>query len=164
LKIVGLSLIIPVKDKKYTNWREKMNAFNKIIAIFVGFIFVPMAFASIEGRWVTIDDKTGKKRAVVYINESNGRLTGTIQKVYKQAGDTGVCSKCPGRFKNKPIKGLTFLWGLKKENATTYSGGRILDPKSGKIYRAKVTQKGNKLYVRGYVGVSMLGRTQVWVR
>jgi len=129
--------------------------------------FMPAAIAGSNsplGTWTTIDDKTGKKRAVVSITQSGGKLYGTIRKVYKQAGDTGYCKKCPGRFKNKKVVGLTFLWGLKKQGNNVWSGGRILDPKSGKIYRAKVTLKGNKLYVRGYIGVSLLGRTQVWVR
>lgn len=129
------------------------------------FCFMPLALAaSPVGTWTTIDDKTGKKRAVVYISERGGKLYGTIQRTYKQAGDTGVCSKCPGRFKNKKIQGLTFLWGLKKSGQNSWTGGSILDPKNGKIYRAKATLKGNRLYVRGYIGVSLLGRTQVWVR
>ena len=128
-------------------------------------VFLPACFAaSIDGTWVTIDDKTGKKRAVVRVSGSNGTLRGTILKVYKQSGDTGKCSKCPGNFKNKPIKGLMFLWGLKRNTDNTWTGGKILDPKSGKIYNAKITAKGNKLYVRGYIGLSMLGRTQVWVK
>ncbi|WP_367605887.1 DUF2147 domain-containing protein [Legionella sp. W05-934-2] len=129
--------------------------------------FVPVAMAasgSPTGTWTTIDDKTGKKRAVVSVSESGGVLSGTIIKVYKQPGDTGYCKKCPGQFKDKKVQGLTFLWGLKKEGSNVWGGGQILDPKNGKIYRAKVTLKGNKLYVRGYVGVSLLGRTQVWVR
>lgn len=129
--------------------------------------FIPVALAASNsplGTWTTIDDKTGAKRAVVSITESKGMLYGTIQKVYKQAGDTGYCKKCPGKFKGKKVVGLTFLWGLKKEGANTWGGGKILDPKSGKIYRAKATLKGNRLEVRGYVGISLLGRTQVWVR
>ncbi|MCE3043403.1 MULTISPECIES: DUF2147 domain-containing protein [Legionella] len=129
-------------------------------------LLAPLAFAgaSPAGTWTTIDDATGQKRAVVRINVSGGTLSGTIIKVYPQAGDTGICSKCPGGFKGKPIKGLTFVWGLKDQGNGEWSGGSILDPKSGKVYRAKMTLQGNKLYVRGYVGVSALGRTQVWVR
>lgn len=128
------------------------------------FFGLSSAFAAVTGTWTTIDDKTGKKRAVVQISESGGTLSGRIIKVYPQPGDTGICKKCPGAFKGKKIQGIQFLWGLKKTGDNQWSGGRILDPKSGKVYRAKVTQKGNKLYVRGYIGVSILGRTQVWVR
>ncbi len=129
--------------------------------------FIPLALAASNsplGTWTTIDDKTGKKRAVVRITQSDGKLYGTIEKVYKQPGDVGICSKCPGNFKNKKILGLTFLYGLSKQGKNVWGGGQILDPKTGKIYRAKITLRGNKLYVRGYMGISLLGRTQVWVR
>lgn len=121
--------------------------------------------ASLAGTsWTTIDDKTSKPRAVVMLNERNGVVSGHIETIYPQPGDTGICSKCPGQFKDKPIKGLEFLWGLKQSGENNWDGGQILDPKTGKIYRAKLMLKGNKLYVRGYIGVSVLGRTQIWER
>lgn len=130
---------------------------------FTVFTSVAMA-ASPVGTWTTIDDKTGAKRAVVSISSSGDVLNGVITKVYPQPGDTGICSACPGAFKGKQIQGLRILWGLKKEGDNQWGGGSILDPKSGKIYRVKATLDGNKLYVRGYVGVSLLGRTQTWVK
>ncbi len=128
-------------------------------------LYLPQAFAeSPVGNWTTVDDKTNEKRAVVQLTETNGTLNGTIVKVFPQPGDKGICSKCPDGFKNKPIKGLQFLWGLKDRGDGVWDDGHVLDAKTGKIYRAKVTVKGNKLYVRGYIGMSLLGRTQVWVR
>jgi uncharacterized protein (DUF2147 family) len=124
----------------------------------------PVYAASPAGTWTTIDDTTGKKRAVVKLVETNGILTGTIEKIYPQPGDTGLCTKCPDNFRNKPVTGLQFLWGLKHNKNNIWDGGRILDAKSGKIYRVKITVKGNKLYVRGYIGIALLGRTQVWTR
>lgn len=117
-----------------------------------------------EGLWTTIDDNTGKKRAVVRLAVKNGVLNGTIERVYPQPGDTGICTKCPGDFKNKPIRGMKFVWDLKERSPGDWEDGYILDAKAGKIYRVKMTMKGNKLYVRGYVGVAMLGRTQIWER
>lgn len=122
------------------------------------------AAPSPAGKWTTIDDKTGAKRAVVQLSVSGGTLNGSIVKVFPQPGDTGMCSKCPGAFKGKKVVGLNFIWGLKDKGNGVWDGGSILDPKTGKIYKAKVTLEGNKLYVRGYVGVSALGRTQTWVR
>lgn len=130
----------------------------------VGYLPLVMAAQSPVGTWTTIDDKTGAKRAVVSITQSNGVLTGTIVKVYPQPGDTGICLKCPGAFKGKKVQGLGFLWGLKDQGNGVWSGGSILDPKTGKVYKAKITVEGNKLYVRGYLGVSILGRTQTWIR
>lgn len=122
------------------------------------------AGASPAGTWTTIDDVTGAKRAVVRLSVSNGTLNGTIIKVYPQPGDTGFCHNCSGAFKDKKVQGLQFVWGLKDQGNGTWGGGNILDPKTGKIYKAKITQEGNKLLVRGYVGISMLGRTQTWVK
>lgn len=137
----------------------------RILIVVLAMLFIPLAYAqSVEGRWTTIDDKTGKKRSIVNLSVSDGTLKGTIVKVFKQSGDTGKCSKCPGSFKDKPIKGLQFIWGLKQKDPNTWTDGKILDPKTGKIYNAKIMLKGTKLYVRGYIGLSMLGRTQVWVR
>lgn len=138
-----------------------------LLAIWFGMILwfpLAMAQSSPVGEWVTIDDKTGKERAVVKLTLDGDVLHGVITKIYPQAGDTGMCSKCPGAFKNKPIVGLQFMWGLKDKGHGVWSGGEILDAQSGKIYRVKLTVKKQKLYVRGYVGFSLLGRTQVWLR
>lgn len=123
-----------------------------------------LAAQSITGQWTTVDESTGKPRAVVNLSVSGGVLQGRIIKVFPQPGDTGICSKCPGQFKDKPIKGMGFVWGLKQKSDNVWVDGHILDPKTGKVYRAKMTLKGNKLEVRGYLGISLLGRTQVWVR
>lgn len=136
-----------------------------IISLCFAVFFIPNVFAaSVSGTWTTIDDKTGVKRSVVRLVESGGQISGRIIEVYPQPGDTGICSKCPNNFKDKQIKGLRFLWGLKKKNDNTWDDGTILDPKSGKLYRAKITLDGNKLFVRGYIGFSLIGRTQIWTR
>lgn len=119
------------------------------------------------GHWKTIDDKTNKEKSLVEIYEDNGELKGKIIKLlHPDANDPDPkCHECPGEFKNKPIVGLVFLWGLKK-NGNEYTDGHILDPKNGKIYKAKVSlnDDGKKLNVRGFIGFSLLGRTQVWLR
>lgn len=142
-----------------------MRQWNAFLAFIFAAILSPVVLAtSPVGEWTTIDDKTGQKRAVVRINASGDTFRGTIIKTFAQPGDTGICTKCPGAFKDKSVNGLQFMWGLKEDGKDQWAHGQILDPKTGKIYRAKMTLKGNKLYVRGYIGVSMLGRTQVWVR
>jgi uncharacterized protein (DUF2147 family) len=65
------------------------------------------------------------------------------------------------------VLGMTFLTGLKREaDAAVWSGGEILDPDTGSIYRSKatLTENGARLEVRGYIGFALLGRTQVWQR
>ncbi len=138
----------------------------KVLCFFVLTMLYLPAFAhqSPDGLWTTIDDNTGKKRALVRLATHDGILGATIVEVYPEPGDTGVCSKCPGEFKDKPTKGMKFVWDLKEKSPGSWDDGYILDGKSGKIYRVKMNLKGDKLYVRGYVGIAMLGRTQVWVR
>jgi uncharacterized protein (DUF2147 family) len=138
-----------------------------------GLLFMALALFSTQclalspiGNWATISDETKRKRAIVSIKESKGQLSGTIIKVYKEKGDTGYCHNCPKPFTNKKVKGLTFLWGLKKVKDNYWSNGSILDPKTGKIYRASLTfdKTGTKAYVRGYIGIPLLGRSQTWLR
>ncbi|MGL5742761.1 MAG: DUF2147 domain-containing protein [Legionella sp.] len=142
-----------------------MNLWKLACGFFVATFYLPAAIAASQapvGNWVTVDDKTGEKRAIVNISQSGGTLSAVIDKVYPQPGDTGICDKCPGECKGNKVRGLRFMWGLKNQGENEWSGGSILDPKSGKVYSAKITVQGNKLLVRGYLGVSLLGRTQIW--
>lgn len=142
-----------------------MRQLKYLLVVMLATCYLPVAFSqSPVGLWTTIDDKTGDKRAVVKLEKSGDTLTGTIVSVYPKPGDTGICTKCPGDFRDKPIKGLQFLWGLKDLGHGVWDNGEILDAKTGKLYHAKITVKGNKLYVRGYIGFSLLGRTQIWTR
>ena len=119
------------------------------------------------GRWRTIDDKSGKEKSLVRVTESNGQLQITVEKLFREPGEdpNPLCDKCPGEKKNKPVIGMQIGNGLKKDG-DVWSGGEILDPQNGKTYKCKVwlEDKGKKLNVRGFIGVSVLGRTQVWVR
>ena len=118
------------------------------------------------GLWKTIDDKTGKPRSLIRINESNGEYTATIEKGLL-ATDTGeaICDKCSDERKNQKLLGMTIVKGLKK-NGPQYDGGEILDPDNGKTYRCKMKldETGNSLEVRGFIGISLLGRSQIWNR
>lgn len=137
----------------------------RLIFFVMNLFYLSIALAkSPEGYWITIDDKTGKKRAEVHLIMSDNVLNGTITRIFSQSGDTGVCSKCPGNFKNKPIVGMQFLWNLKDKGHGIWSGGHILDAKTGTIYRAKLKVNDDKLFVRGFVGVSLFGRTQIWIK
>jgi uncharacterized protein (DUF2147 family) len=67
-------------------------------------------------------------------------------------------------LRKRLIQGTEILTNFTK-NRDTYSGGEIYDPKSGKTYSCKMTLKGNdKLDIRGYVGISIMGRTETWKR
>lgn len=123
--------------------------------------------ASPVGLWKSVDDVSGKPRALIRITESNGALLGRIEKVFPAPNEdpNPKCDKCEGANKNAPVVGLVILSGLKKDG-DEFAGGEILDPDNGKLYRSKVrlADNGNKLSVRGYIGVPMLGRSQTWLR
>jgi len=120
------------------------------------------------GMWRSIDDVSGKPRSIISINiNNNSELEAHVVKILKIPGDTGIknCVKCSGDLKDKPIAGMKILWGMTNDR-DVWSGGRILDPKSGNIYRCKITpiENGKKLDVRGYIGFSLFGRSQTWER
>ncbi len=127
-----------------------------------------MEAASPLGYWKTIDDKTKKPKAIVQITQEGDQLRGKIVKLFPREGrpDNPVCDKCKGDKKDKPILGLEILWNLKKDSEIKWDSGDILDPESGSVYSAKaeLQDQGMKLKVRGFLGFSLLGRTQVWER
>ena len=116
------------------------------------------------GVWKTIDDTTGSPKALVRIFERNGELFGKVEAALD--GRHGrVCELCKDDRKDQQIVGMEVIRHMKK-SGDEYVGGDILDPESGRVYRCKlrVDDGGKKLLVRGFVGVSLLGRTQTWVR
>ncbi len=118
----------------------------------------------VVGKWKTIDDHTGKPVAVVDIFEFKGKIYGKVIDVYNPKNKTRVCENCSGSDKNKPIVGLTVIKGLTKEG-DEYTNGKILDPKSGRLYQCFIAlEDHDKLKVRGYIGISFLGRSQIWER
>ena len=119
----------------------------------------------IVGLWKNIDDKTGKAKSIIEITVNEGIYSGKIIRLLNPSTPDPVCIKCSGNNANKPILGLTIINDtLKKENS--WGGGTILDPKKGKTYKVKFTliEQGEKLKVRGFIGVPSLGRTQIWIR
>jgi uncharacterized protein (DUF2147 family) len=119
------------------------------------------------GLWRTLDDHTGKPRGLVRIMEINGEYQGRVEKSFPKPGEppNPTCEKCEGTRRNQPIIGMIILWGLTKQG-DDYQGGEILDPETGKIYGAKIKLQdgGKNLDVRGFIGFSLLGRSQTWVR
>lgn len=123
------------------------------------------------GKWRSIDDKTGWSKAVVeFKKDGQGIYTGTVIEITPRPGYTPqkLCINCPGDRKNKPILGISTVRDMQRSenNPLEYSGGTILDPLNGKVYksRIKLNPTGTRLTMRGYVGVEILGRSQTWIR
>lgn len=133
----------------------------KLLATFVLSLFSMMSFAQIEGKWKTIDDETKQAKSIVEIyKKSDGKYYGKVSQLLIKPADAN-CTSCKDDRKGKPILGLEIIRGLAKDG-DEFTGGTITDPKTGKTYKCTITKSGDKLNVRGYMGVSILGRTQVW--
>jgi uncharacterized protein (DUF2147 family) len=135
----------------------------KPILFFILFFQISLG-QSVTGKWKTIDDETGKEKGIVEIFELKGKLYGKIIDIFEHDKKHLKCEKCDGEDKNKPILGLTIIKGLIKKGSG-YDSGRITDPKNGKSYHCKMTLDGrDNLIVRGYIGISLFGRSQTWIR
>jgi uncharacterized protein (DUF2147 family) len=119
------------------------------------------------GVWQTIDDHTHQPKALVQITQhDDGTLSGKVIKgLNPNDSPDRRCTKCTDERKDQKILGMTIIKGMKKDG-DSWDDGRILDPENGKIYRCKMHLEdgGQKLVVRGYIGVSLLGRSQTWIR
>lgn len=135
----------------------------KILFAFAALLFSTLSYAQIEGKWKTIDDETGQAKSIVQIYKAqNGKYYGkVVQLLIKPANEN--CINCKDDRKNKPILGLEIIRGLVKDG-NEFEDGTITDPKTGKTYKCIIKREGDKLNVRGYVGFSLIGRSQTWYK
>jgi len=118
------------------------------------------------GLWRTIDDHTGKPRALVRLFEKDGRIFGRIEKGLALEAETeGVCNQCTDERRGQPKIGLIIIRNMQRDG-DVWTGGDILDPDNGKVYRCRlrVVDDNRSLEVRGFIGFALLGRTQMWER
>ena len=117
------------------------------------------------GIWKTIDDSPGEAKSYVTIVEENGKRSGKVTQILDPAKQDSICDQCKGDLKDQKIQGMTILWDMEQQGSK-YDDGKIVDPESGKIYSTsmKVLEDGKKLEVRGYIGFSLIGRSQTWER
>ncbi|CAN7387378.1 DUF2147 domain-containing protein [Trinickia sp. LjRoot230] len=119
------------------------------------------------GVWQTVDDHTRQPKALVQITQnSDGTLSGKVIKGLNPADSPERrCTECTDDRKDQKILGMTIIRDM-KQDGEGWDGGNILDPENGKVYKCKmkVEDGGQKLLVRGYIGISLLGRSQTWVR
>jgi uncharacterized protein (DUF2147 family) len=123
---------------------------------------------SATGLWEQVDEKTGQPESWFRIFEENGVYKGVLVKGFPKPGEdpaTWRCDKCEGAEKGAPVIGLTLIKGMQRKGLD-YENGTITDPRDGSVYHAlmKLHPDGRVLEVRGYLGIALLGRTQIWNR
>lgn len=139
----------------------------KLILFSLMLLFSAVTFGqSSIGKWVTIDDKTNKKKSIVELYKEGDELFGKIIFLYPREGrePNAKCTKCDDDRKGEPLVGLQIVRNL-KWNGGAWEGGTIVDPETGKIYTLKIwvdAKTPDKLNVRGYIGPFY--RTQTWVK
>ena len=143
----------------------------RLAAIFV-FAFAASALtqmhhASPIGVWQTFDDDTHAPKALVEITSHAGVLSGRIVKLFPAPGDDSDprCTDCTGERRGQRVLGMTILWNFRRDG-DGWDGGEVLDPESGDVYRAtlRLRDGGKTLDVHGYIGIPLLGRSQIWTR
>jgi uncharacterized protein (DUF2147 family) len=145
-------------------FQEKMKM--KVVCLILSLSLCHMAFGQdVKGKWKTIDDETQEPKSIVEIFERDGKTYGRIVKLFRKPGEDQdpVCDDCEEddpRYK-KEIIGMEIMREMVRADGE-YSGGDILDPNNGKVYRCKIWLEGNDLKVRGYWGPFY--RTQTWLR
>jgi uncharacterized protein (DUF2147 family) len=120
------------------------------------------------GRWQTYDDRTHQARGMVRIFEKDGKLFGRIERRPEKRDPSDLCTACNDERKDQPIDGLVIIRNMSKsdQDPLEWVGGDVVDPDTGRVYRfrMRVEDRGETLVVRGFFGVSLLGRTQTWKR
>lgn len=138
--------------------------------ILITFILITSTFLvgyaqlDIAGKWKSVDDESGDVKSIVEIYEQRGKFFGKVIKTFPKEGEDSdpICTECDEddpRYKQKII-GMEIIQRMEKDG-DQYTGGKILDPENGNIYRCKIWREKGKLYVRGYLG--FFYRTQEWL-
>jgi uncharacterized protein (DUF2147 family) len=146
---------------------QRLIIIGAVLAAGAGVAAAPATQPSAVGLWEQVDEKSGQPESWFKIVERNGVYQGNIVKIFFKPGEdeNWSCDKCEGDERGKPVLGLALIKGMQRQGLS-YEHGTIMDPRDGSVYRAlmKLSPDGQKLEVRGYLGISLFGRSQVWNR
>ncbi len=150
------------------NSKTKLNYTLKVVLSLSLLVFFSIGSNSqtISGKWKTIDDETNEAKSIVQIwKSSDGLFYGKIMHLFEEKDRDNVCDECDKddpRYMKKVV-GMKIIMKMKKTGKNEWTGGTILDPKNGSVYKCKLSRKGDNLLVRGFIGISLIGRTQTWL-
>ena len=120
---------------------------------------------SAAGLWQKVED--GKPVGWFLVVERDGIFEGAIAKTFPKPGEdpNALCTKCTDDRKNAPWLGISLIRDMQRDGLK-YENGNVLDPRDGKIYKAKMTVSpdGQTLTMRGFWGISLLGKDEIWSR
>lgn len=120
---------------------------------------------SVFGKWKTIDDRTGKPKAIIAIYKKDGLMYGKVVKIVEDGKENFLCKKCDGELKDKPVLGMTIIDAAEHRGNGIYKGDTLFDPQQAMTFRCKIwlnPDNTDELMVRGYL--AFIYRTQTWLR